>query len=206
VDNLERALSSFLGHNETVGHLARVLCRASKTSRIAYDEVERIVKDNPEDVLILGNEWRLLVPVRTLKSAAWEDRILWAEPSEIYEMPNIVRYLVEIASETGRWDPGHAVAGLSKTMGGPGWNRISRMVERMREEAEGYRINAVQIKEICTELGLGNKVDVLIAELKASGVMSPRLSLLAEILKVGAPIYELNPSVIPSKVNEDTSL
>jgi hypothetical protein len=192
---LERALSSFLGYSELVAPLARVLACASKAGKISYSELGNLIEDDPEDILLLGKEWRLLLPVRTSKSAAWEDRVLLPEIGEIYEMPNIVRYLVEIASQTGQWNPRHAIAKLFMTMGEPEWARISKLVEKMGEEAKDYKINAVQIKKICAEMGLGNKVDALIAELKGGGVMSPKLSSLAEVLRVGSPIYELNPSL-----------
>jgi len=50
-----------------------------------------------EDLLLLSSEWRLLLPVRTLKSAAWEDRLLVAKAEELYEVPNIIRYAAEEA-------------------------------------------------------------------------------------------------------------
>ncbi len=196
MDKLETALSSFLGRSENVGSLSRVLSLVSKTRRIHFEGIEKVAGNDSEDVLILGNEWRLLIPVRTLKSSAWEDRILRAEAGEVYEVPNIVIYLMEIAGDMGWWAPAHAVARLFKAMGESEWNRIPGIVEIMGKKAESYRINAVQIREICTESGLGNKVDTLIAELKGSGVMSPQLSSFPEVIKAGAPLYELNPSVI----------
>ena len=60
---------------------------------------------------------------------------------------------------------------------------------------------SVQIKKICNELGLGHRVNALIAELKGSGVMSPKLSSLAEVARTGSPIYELNPSLFVKQGN-----
>jgi len=143
----------------------------------------------------LGSEWRLLLPVRTLKSAAWEDRLLLTEPGEFYEMPNVVRYLVEEAEVTGRWDSGHALARLFKEGDEVAWKQIPELVEELGQQAKNYRITAIQIKTVCNELGLGDRVDSLIAELKGGGVMSPRLGSLAEVSRAGMPIYELNPSL-----------
>jgi len=133
--------------------------------------------------------------VRTLKSAAWEDRLLLAKPGELYEVPNIARYLVKNASKTGRWNPRYAIAELFKKMGEAAWKRIPALVKGLGQQANDYRITAVQIKEVCSELDLGDKVDVLIAELKGSGVMSPKLGSIAEVSRAGSPIYELNPSL-----------
>jgi hypothetical protein len=195
MNRLERALSRLLNQSELAGPLAQVLVIASKKGSISYHEVDKIVKGNAEDILLLGNEWRLLLPVRTLKSAAWEDRLLVAKPEELYELPNIVRYLVEDAGETGHWNPEYAITKLFREMGEPNWERMPKLVEELGKQSKDCRITAVQINAMCSELGLGGRVDTIIAELKASGVMSPKLGSLAEVSRVGTPIYELNPSL-----------
>ena len=72
MNKLEKALNGFLSHGELTSHLGRVLQDVSKKGRVSYHEIEKMVNDDAEDVLFLGNEWRLLLPVRTLRSAAWE--------------------------------------------------------------------------------------------------------------------------------------
>ncbi len=51
------------------------------------------------------------------------------------------------------------------------------------------------------ELALINRVDGLIAELKAAGFLSPKLGSLVEASMFGAPIYELGPSLFPFNPN-----
>jgi hypothetical protein len=63
----------------------------------------------------------------------------------------------------------------------------------MREEGGGCVVDAVQIGRACGELGLGHRVDTLIAVMKGGGAMSPRLAPIAEIARAGSPRYELNP-------------
>jgi hypothetical protein len=72
MNKLEKALSKLLKHGELTSRLASVLVHASKRGSISYREVAKMANDNAEDVLLLGNEWRLLLPVRTVKSAAWK--------------------------------------------------------------------------------------------------------------------------------------
>jgi hypothetical protein len=203
MNKLEKALSKLLEHDELTSHLASVLVEASKSGSISYREVDKIVNDNAEDILLLGNEWRLLLPVRTVKSAAWEDRLLLCKLGELYEVPNIAGYLVEEAAKTGRWDPERAITMIFKEMDEPAWERMPKLVDRLEEQAENHRIAATKIKEICSELGLGDRVDALIAELKATGVMSPKLGSIAEVSREGAPIYELNPSLFMKKGETD---
>ena len=195
MNKLEKALSKLLKNSELTSCLATVLAQASRENTISYTEVKKIAGDDAEDVLLLGDKWRLLLPVRTLKTAAWEDRLLLCKPGESYEVPNIVRCLVEDARTTGSWDPEHAITELFEEMGEPAWEKMSKLIGRLEEQGEHFRIAAVQITKTCRELGLGNRVDTLIAELKGSGVMSPKLGSLAEVLGEGSPLYELNPSV-----------
>jgi hypothetical protein len=195
MDLLKKALCRFSDDTDLIGSLARVLAYLSEKGRVSYHEVLKMVGDNAEDVLLLGNEWRLVLPVRTRKTAAWEDRLLLSAPVELYEVPNIVRYLVANARETGQWDPDHALTELFREMGDPGWSIIPRLVEGLRKQSEDNRITAIQIKEVCRELGLEDRVGALIAELKGSGVTSPKLGSPAEVHRARSVIFELNPSL-----------
>ncbi len=103
MSNLKKALNIFISCNN-LDQLAAILEKAIHKKRISYDEIIKVVGNDPEDVLLTANEWGLLYPVRTSKSASWEDRILFAMPDEMYEMPNVVRHLVKNAIQTGRWD------------------------------------------------------------------------------------------------------
>ena len=69
------------------------------------------------------------------------------------------------------------------------------MIVKMIHKSQNYRISAWQIQEISKDLGLANRINAFIAERKGAGIISPRLSLVTEMLQSQAPIYELNPSV-----------
>jgi hypothetical protein len=199
MDKLEKAISALLEDAEVAVPLAAVLAYASKTGRISYNEVTEITGDNLEEVLLLGNKWRLLLPTRVEKSGAWEDRLLLCKPGESYELPNVVRYLVQNASKTEHWAPMRAIAEVFKEMDEPDWQKMPELLAELGESARNYQISATQIGQMCSRISLGKKVDVLIAELKAAGVMSPKLGSLAEVSRAGSPLYELNPSLFIKK-------
>jgi len=175
--------------------LSRVLAYASVKGTVSYQEIKKVIKYDPEDVLLLADECKLLLPVRTAKSSGWEDRLLLLKNGEIYEIPNLIRYLVKDALRTGRWDPEKAIIELFKKLGDPDWEQIPELIKAIAEKAIDYKINGNQIKKICLQLGLSNRVDGLINELKGAGFMSPKLGPLVEVLNIGSPIYELNPSL-----------
>ena len=199
MSNLEKALSTLVEDAELTTALAAVLAHASKTGRISYSEVMEIVNDNPEEVLLQGNKWRLLLPTRVEKSSAWEDRLLLCKPGESYELPNVIRHLVQNASETGYWAPMRATAETFKEIEEPAWQKMPELVAELGKQARACQISATQIRQVCVRVGLGERVDTLIAELKATGVMSPKLGSLAEVARVGSPLYELNPSLFIKK-------
>jgi len=179
--------------------IARVLAAALRTGRVSYEDVSNLVEtgDDTEEVLFSAYSWRLLLPTRTSKSMAWEDRILAPGPGEAYEMPRVIRHLVRRASNTGEWDSMEAVAEVFQNMDEANWPQVPKLVQILSSTAESAHISALKIKEVCKELGMLEAVDRLIAELKASGVMSPTLGSLPETIQNRAPVYELNPSLFP---------
>ena len=193
-DRLEKALSAILGPVKITRTLSQVLAYAAARGAVSCQEIKEIIKDDPEDVLLLADKWRLLLPVRTAKSSGWEDRLLLLKDGEIYEVPNVIRYLVKGALQTGTWDPEKAIIKLFKELGDRDCKKIPGLVRSIAEEAVNHTITGNQIKRICLQLGVGNRVDSLIAELKAAGIISPKLSSIPEVIREGSPIYELNPS------------
>jgi hypothetical protein len=195
-DRLEKALSRILGAVKSTSKLSQVLAYAVVKGTVSYQETKEIIKDDPEDILLLADKWRLLLPVRTTKSAGWEDRVLVLKDGEKYEIPNLIRYLVKNAIDTGQWDPEKSIMELFKEFEEPDWEKIAGLVRSIAEKAIYYTITGNQIKEICLKSGLNNRVDGLIAELKAAGIISPKLGSIPEALRAQSPIYELNPSTI----------
>lgn len=93
--------------------------------------MEEVSGEQAEDILLLAWEWRMLLPVRTLKTHEWDDRVLLAEDGEVYEMPNIISFLVRDASVTGQWRVALSLARLFEAMRDPDWDTIPTLVEEM---------------------------------------------------------------------------
>ena len=196
MSKLQTALGSFL-RSDDAGKVAQILEMVVKNGKVSYDEVTQIVGGDPEDILILGFGWRLLLPVRATKTGVdWEDRMLIPQPGEEYQMTNVTRHLVENAQQTGYWDPEKAIVDVFEDIGDPDSDKMPVLVGRMASEVKGHRISGVRIKQMCIELGLEDRVDPLLSELKACGIMSPKMTSLTEVGREGSPIYELNPSLL----------
>jgi len=195
-NRLEKALNGILGTGKITKKLSHVLTYAAVEGRISYQKIKGIIKDDPEDILLLAEKWRLLLAVRTTKSSGWEDRLLLLKDGEIYEIPNLIRYLVKHALDTGIWDPENTIIELFKEFEDPDWEKITGLVRTIVEKSIDYKITGNQIKEICLQFGLKDRTDGLIAELKSAGIISPKLGSIPDVLGAQSPIYELNPSVI----------
>ena len=86
---------------ENVKVIARVLAFAADKGSIRYEEIE-LEDDIKVDLLFLLVKERLLLPVRTSRTLAWEDRILTFKSGERYEMPHVIRNLVRNAEKNGK--------------------------------------------------------------------------------------------------------
>jgi hypothetical protein len=195
INNLIKALTGFLKDNDAE-EIAGLLDRTVESGTITFEDAERIVKGDIEDILLLALKWRLLLPVRAAKAGDWEDRMLIPRQGEKYNTPNVVRHLVKNALVNGTWNPEKAIVEVFESIGEPDTDKMPVLVERMASVIKGHRINGNQIKAICKELGLDKKVDPLVSELKACGILSHKLSSLTEVSKAGAPLYEINPSLL----------
>ena len=178
----------FLGEKLRV--LAEILLFAAEEGKISFDDIHG---EGREEILILAVEERLLIPVRTSRSLAWEDRILRLEPGEVYEMPNVVRYLVKRANETGRWEPCHAINEYLEEIGEEERESIVDFFEKVRSRVKDRIVDVEVLKEVLKEVGLRVELGKVIAELKGGGIISPhlRISIPSGIIK-----YEINPSLL----------
>jgi hypothetical protein len=194
-DKLKKALNSFLKDNDAKV-LAIILNKAEESGSISYEDIETLVDGDIEDFLLLAFQWRLLLPVRASKAGDWEDRMMITQLGERYQMPNVVRWLVKNALASSEWDPEIAIIEVFKNIGEPDIEKMPILFERMVSGIKGHRINGNRIKSICRDLGLESRVDPLVSELKACGIISHKLSSLTEVSRAGAPLYEVNPSLL----------
>jgi hypothetical protein len=196
--NIEKALENLC--TEAPCHqLARLLHRASYAGRISYHEGRQLLGSDLREALLNAIYLRLLIPVRSINdSLNWVDAMLLFNPGEMYKTPNIAKQLVLHAGRSGEWDLWYAVSTLFKEIGESSWNIMPMLVQRLCERATDQHVNGFEIGEVCIEMGLGDRVGALILELKGAGIINPKLDSFAEVQRAGAPIYEINRSILLS--------
>ena len=195
LNTLVVALEQFIDYGYSLEKLGRVLMIASEKTIVSYTDVQELCGEEAEDILLLCWKWKLLIPLRTLGSGEWDDRIFLAEPGESYQIPNISKFLIDCAQETGNWDSHLAIGILFQIMNEPSWEKIPELVLAIMAKATDNKVNAMKIREACSEVGMESRVDAMIAILKGSGIISPNLGPMAQVIKIGLPVYEINPCV-----------
>ena len=195
MENLEKALKSFMTGDIPVSDLAHILFRVCHCERINYKELSTTACGSMDEALLTLWEWKLVIPVRSSKCSEWDSRILSAEPEEFYEMPNISKTLVKKGIETGTWDSISAILDLFQRMGEPEWEIMPDLILSIKKNTVHNTINGARIGVLCIQNGLKDKTGAMIAILKGAVIISPKLAAISRMAKSKSPLYEFNPSV-----------
>ena len=193
--NLQNVLAPILKDDTRLGDICSILAMVCKNDNCQFDALSDIAGDAINDLLLELWEWKLIIPVRSSKCSEWDSRILVAESGEVFEMPNISRVLVENAIKTGEWNSWQAILDLFKAMGEKDWKKIPNLVLELKQSCVYYTINGARIGAACVHNGLKGKTGAMIAVLKGSGIISPKLMALGQTARATSPLYEFNPSV-----------
>lgn len=195
------ALRDLIGEDPFTAPLAQILADACAHASISYDAVFAAAGPEAEELLLTAWEFKLLIPRRSAACGEWDFRFLVMRAGEIYEMPNICRYLVKTAMKTGRWDVETAVAELYHDMGEPQWKQIPELVVQLGKQAQHDIVTAGGVHAACRNAGIYHRTGPLILVLKGGGILSPKLSARIAPASHQGPIYELNPSLYPDHGN-----
>ena len=195
------ALRDLTGEEPLTVPLAQILTDASAHASISYDAVFAAAGPDAEELLLTAWEFKLLIPRRSAACGEWDYRFLVMQAGEIYEMPNICRYLVKTAIKTGVWDVETAVCDLYRDMGEPQWKQIPELVVHLGKQAQHYTVTADGVHSACRNAGIYHRTGPLILVLKGGGILSPKLSARIAPASHQGPIYELNPSLYPDHGN-----
>jgi hypothetical protein len=195
MENLEKALKSFMSADVPISNLARILISVYHCDRIKYQDLASAACGSMDETLLTLWEWKIVIPVRSSGCSEWDSRILSAEQEEFYEMPNISKTLVEKGIETGEWDSTKAILDLFQRMGEPDWEKMPNLILSIKNNTVHNIINGARIGVLCIENGLKDKTGAMIAILKGAGIISPKLAAISQTAKTRSPLYEFNPGV-----------
>ena len=192
---MRNALLRLLGTEPLLNDLAAVLSVCRQQQDVTFDQVTAITGDEAAEVLLLAWDWKLLLPRRCRQCGEWNDRVMRFEADERYETPNIVRFLLDIAVQTGSWEPDMAVDALYAHMGEPAYEKMPALVREIVKSAVHFQIDGAAIGAACARTGLGDRTGAMIAILKSGGLISPNLRNSGPGEKRRTPVYQVHPAV-----------
>ena len=182
MEKLRRAIRS-ISNNEA--EIASLLM-ASLNQDITYKDLKEHFGEDISELLLIANEKRFIMPLGENLSWDSSDRFFRLE-DEIYTIPNVVKFAVIRALESGMWDIEHAICAYFKQIEEPLWETMPAFFNALKQHAKYRKITPDDIKAIADSFGIGDKTGTLIAELKGSGLISPSV-------KVGlSAAYEIHP-------------
>lgn len=198
------------------GNITRMVVEVllTKKLRIDFDEIADIAKKLDEngnlanlarEAVLAMEEWRLMLPFRAKlhRSTAWEDRINIPNRKEIYEVPICVAYAFDHLTSDGVWDWRSSIGKYMEIISQQHKDVVLSVIDEVVNKLYFKRFtNARTINEACENHDYQENVDLLIAELKGGGIISPCLgySLFSrrsfakhlQDLYEGRPLYEVN--------------
>lgn len=188
LSNLSRALARHFAADEAQ-YLAVLLSIACRSDSLGYEEIpiEEYLKD---DIILLAYEKRLLLPMKSIRGSAWEDRILSFSEGERYHLPRVVRLLAEKAAETGVWDTESTIPEVLSEAGEREIGATVRLLDSIITTAANGEAMVETMKALCADSGLDLDMHDTLDHFVRCGIMSP---VTQRSLHSGSPRYEINP-------------
>jgi len=188
--NLTRALNSIYSEKD-LEPITRTLILAEQKDLIKNKEIE-LKPQVKEDLLMILERDRVLIPYKTSKTIAWEDRLLTFQPDEKYEVPNVIRILIKIGEQTGEFDLDHALTCYLDEIGENDPSKILAFFHELVMKVENGMVSAEALSNVSKKLNIESRIGTIIAVLKGGGVISPSLRIPTELK------YEVNPFILNS--------
>ncbi len=192
-ENLRNAIRQ-ISISDYAAHIADILYEFLNTngdSDIPYEHIRGLAGENAEEVILVASERRLIIPEG--KDLSWKSsEYLFKFKDEKYYIPGVVREAAKRACETGTWEPEYAIHAYFKRIKEPLGEVMPNFFAEIKRNAQYGKIRAKEIKCIASRFDMEDRIGVLIAELKAAGLINPRFSF-ALGLKEKDVTYEVNP-------------
>ncbi|MHC1567029.1 MAG: hypothetical protein ACXQTD_04750 [Candidatus Syntropharchaeia archaeon] len=163
VSNLRRALRGITDNPCII-----FLLLESLDGEIFHEKVEEIAGEDTNETLLEAESLRLIIPEGN--DLSWKDgrRFFGGK----YRIPNVVRFAVKRACETGLWDGTYAIKAYFKEIKEDLSELMPLVFDEIRKKAYSGKISATEIKKIVSSFNIA-EAGVLIAELKGAGLISP---------------------------------
>ena len=162
---------------------------ADKT--LSYEEID-LNRAKKNDLILLGYQERILIPVKTTASSAWEDRIIDFDVGRTYLIPPVVRQIPVVFSKKGYFCLESLLKQIVPDLVPEEVKRLYHLLDTIMTHSTGFRFETGLLKlfydKLNPQLDLHDIVDLFVI----NGIMSPCPQ---KSLITGLSWYEISPAM-----------
>lgn len=186
-NNLFNALLNWFPKSDAF-FLARLLDNHLHKETICYHEIEAAERQK-KDLILMAFEERIMIPVKSRGSSAWEDRILDFANEGRYFIPPVVKAIVNTIYETGKPSCDTAVRTTLTNVNQEDIGGFIQLLQTIMKHAGNYTFETGLLKIFFNEISMDSDLHDVIDIFVFFGIMSPCPQ---RSLMTGLSWYEIN--------------
>lgn len=171
VNRIAAALSMQLSEDDAQN--MAILINSALQSENVYTEQIPLSDEEKHDCLRMAFEERILIPVRSVQTGSWEDRVLRFAPEEMFFMPPVARILFENAGKTGALDSETAVRQVLSHHPEGHIEESLRFIREMRPHTKSCMAEGGLMSAVAKGAKISADVHDIVDTCVVAGIMSP---------------------------------
>ena len=158
---------------------------------LSYQEID-LCRAEKNDLILLGYQERVLIPVKTTASPAWEDRIIDFDVGRTYVIPPVVRQIPVVFSKKGYFCLESLLKQIVPDLVPEEVKRLYHLLDTIMTHSTGFMFEMGLLKlffdKLTPQLDLHDIIDLFVI----NGIMSPCPQ---KSLITGLSWYEISPAM-----------
>ncbi|MDZ7667295.1 MAG: hypothetical protein U5K27_18545 [Desulfotignum sp.] len=155
----------------------------------SYKDLQ-LPQEEAQELLMLCFDQRVILPEKTRKGPAWEDRILTFDETAVFQIPPVVRQITRMAGSRESLQTNFLLASIFEELPSSDISDMAQLLTTIMANSRNRMFEAGLLdlyhKQIDARISLHDMLDLFVI----SGVMSPCPAL---SLKTGLAWYEISP-------------
>ena len=160
-------------------------------TNLSYQEID-LTRAEKNDLILLGYEERILIPVKTTASLAWEDRIIDFDVGRTYVIPPVVRQIPVVFSKKGYFCLESLLKQILPDLVPEEVKKLFNLLDTIMTHSTGFKFETGLLKlfydKLTMQLDLHDTIDLFVI----NGIMSPCPQ---KSLITGLSWYEISPAM-----------
>ncbi len=158
---------------------------------LSYQEID-LSRAEKNDLILLGYQERVLIPVKTTASPAWEDRIIDFDVGRTYVIPPVVRQIPVVFSKKGYFCLESMLKQILPDLVPEEVKRLYHLLDTIMTHSTGFMFETGLLKLFYDKLTLQLDLHDIIDLFVINGIMSPCPQ---KSLITGLSWYEISPAM-----------